>query len=65
MPTDRKIVLYHSPNTRSSIALTLIEELGVPYELKTLNMKAGEQRGPAYLAVNPMGKVPASGTATR
>jgi glutathione S-transferase len=59
MPTDRKIVLYHSPNTRSSIALTLLEELGAPYELKALNMKAGEQRQPAYLAVNPMGKVPA------
>jgi glutathione S-transferase len=59
MSSDRKIVFYHAPNTRSSIALTLIEEFGVPYELKVLNMKAGEQRQPAYLAVNPMGKVPA------
>jgi glutathione S-transferase len=54
-----KITLYHAPNTRSSIALTLLEELGAPYELKALNIKAGEQRQPAYLAVNPMGKVPA------
>ena len=59
MSTNDPIVLYHAPNTRSSIALTLLEELGVPYELKTINMKAGEQRKPAYLAVNPMGKVPA------
>jgi glutathione S-transferase len=59
MNDDRKITLYHSPNTRSSGALTLLEELGVPYELHALNMKAGEQRGPQYLAVNPMGKVPA------
>ena len=59
MNDDRKITLYHSPNTRSSGALTLLEELGVPYELHVLNMKAGEQRGPRYLAVNPMGKVPA------
>jgi glutathione S-transferase len=57
--TDDKIVFFHSPNTRSSIALTLLEELGAPYELKVINMKAGEQRQPAYLAVNPMGKVPA------
>jgi glutathione S-transferase len=57
--TDRKITLYHSPNTRSSAALLLLEELGAPYELKVLNMKAGEQRRPDYLAVNPMGKVPA------
>ncbi len=59
MNDDRKVTLYHSPNTRSSGALTLLEELGVPYELHVLNMKAGEQRGPRYLAVNPMGKVPA------
>lgn len=53
------ITFYHSPNTRSSGALTLLEELGAPYDLHVLNMKAGEQREPAYLAVNPMGKVPA------
>lgn len=59
MTSDRKVTLYHSPNTRSSGALILLEELGVPYDLHVLNMKAGEQRAPAYLAVNPMGKVPA------
>ncbi len=59
MPEDRKLTLYHSPNTRSSGVLLLLEELGAPYELRVLNMKAGEQRQPAYLAVNPMGKVPA------
>ena len=31
----------------------------MPYDLRVLNMKAGEQRQPNYLAVNPMGKVPA------
>jgi glutathione S-transferase len=36
-----------------------MEELGVPYDLKLLNQKAGEQRKPEYLGVNPMGKVPA------
>jgi glutathione S-transferase len=59
MTTNRQIVLYHSPNTRSSIALTLLEELGVPYDLEVIDLKAGEQQQPAYLAVNPMGKVPA------
>ena len=57
--TDRRVTLFHSPNTRSSGALTLLEELGAPYTLHVLDMKAGEQRQPAYLAVNPMGKVPA------
>ena len=59
MADDRKVTLFHSPNTRSSGALTLLEELGVPYELHVLNMKAGENRQSAYLALNPMGKVPA------
>jgi glutathione S-transferase len=59
MPSDRKVTLYHSPNTRSTGALILLEELGAPYDLQVLNMKAGEQRQPAYLGVNPMGKVPA------
>jgi len=59
MNVNRKVTLYHSPNTRSSGSLTLLEELGAPYELHVLNMKAGEQRQPAYLAINPMGKVPA------
>ena len=58
MSQDR-VTLYHSPNTRSSSALLLLEELGAPYDLHVLNMKAGENRAPAYLAVNPMGKVPA------
>jgi|SRR5882724_4830268 len=59
MTEDRKLTLYHAPNTRSSGALILLEELGAPFELRVLNMKAGEQRQPAYLAVNPLGKVPA------
>ena len=59
MATQQKITLFHSPQTRSSGALNLLEELHAPYELHVLNMKAGEQRQPAYLAVNPMGKVPA------
>lgn len=53
------ITLYHAPNSRSSGTLTLLEELGAPYRLHVLNLAAGEQRRPAYLAVNPMGKVPA------
>jgi glutathione S-transferase len=59
MPTLQPITLFHSPQTRSSGALTLLEELKAPYKLHVLNMKAGEQRQGAYLAVNPMGKVPA------
>jgi glutathione S-transferase len=59
MTTDRKVTLYHAPNTRSFGVLALLEELGADYELQVLNTKSGEQRQPAYLAINPMGKVPA------
>ena len=59
MATLQKITLFHSPQTRSSGALALLEELHAPYELHALNMKAGEQRQPAFLKLNPMGKVPA------
>jgi glutathione S-transferase len=59
MSSDRTVIFYHAPNTRSSGVSILLAELAAPYELRVLNMKAGEQRRPAYLAVNPMGKVPA------
>ena len=59
MNSDRQVTLFHSPNTRSTGALILLEELNADYRLHVLNMKAGEQRGPEYLAINPMGKVPA------
>ena len=59
MTANDTIIFFHSPNTRSGATRVLLEELGAPYELRAINMKAGEQRKPAFLAVNPMGKVPA------
>lgn len=59
MTSDDRITLYYSPQTRATGARVLLEELGAPYDLHVLNLKAGEQRQPAYLAVNPLGKVPA------
>ena len=59
MTTASPLIFYHAPNTRSSGTFILLEELGVPYEMRVINMKAGEQRRPDYLAVNSMGKVPA------
>jgi glutathione S-transferase len=59
MTSNDTITLFHAPQSRSSGTLTLLEELGAPYETHLLNMKAGEQRQSAYLAVNPLGKVPA------
>jgi glutathione S-transferase len=51
--------LYWSPRSRSFSALWLMEETGKPYERVLTDIAAGAQRTPEYLAVNPMGKVPA------
>jgi glutathione S-transferase len=59
MTSSSRITLYYSPQTRATGARVLLEELGAPYDLHVLNMKAGEQRQPDYLAINPLGKVPA------
>jgi glutathione S-transferase len=57
--TDRHVTLHHAPQTRSYGVLALIEELGAEHTLHVLNLKKGEQRQAPYLAINPMGKVPA------
>ncbi|MBE7245986.1 MAG: glutathione S-transferase N-terminal domain-containing protein, partial [Actinomycetospora chiangmaiensis] len=46
-----------SPNPMK-VALCL-EELGLPYEPVPVDTRKGQQFDPAYLAVNPNGKVPA------
>ncbi|HEY8276490.1 MAG TPA: glutathione S-transferase N-terminal domain-containing protein, partial [Methyloceanibacter sp.] len=53
------LTLYHAAPSRSSIVRWMLEELGEPYDLNLINLAAGEQQAPDYLAVNPMGKVPA------
>ena len=45
--------------SRSSVTLWMLEELGQPYDLKLLSLKQGDNLKPDYLAINPMGKVPA------
>jgi glutathione S-transferase len=59
MTDDRQITLFHLPNSRSTGAFVLLKELNAQYELHVLNAKINEQRGAEYLAINPMGKVPA------
>lgn len=59
MNPSRHLTLYHATHSRSAGARALLEELGADYELHVLNLQQGDQRKPPYLAVNPMGKVPA------
>lgn len=53
------LTLYHIAPSRASIVLWMLEEIGEPYDIHLLRMSKGENRQPAYLAINPMGKVPA------
>jgi len=54
-----KLTLYHAAPSRSSIVRWMLEELGEPYDIHLLSLIKGEQATPDYLAINPMGKVPA------
>jgi glutathione S-transferase len=59
MTTPPRVTFFHAPQTRSGATRALFEELGVAYDMHVLSLKAGDTRKPDYLAVNPMGKVPA------
>ena len=58
MAAPRAITLYHSPASRAFTAYWMLEELGVPFSVKTIDIRKGEQKEPAYLKLNPAGKVP-------
>ncbi len=54
------LTLYHAPRSRSFRALWLLEEIGVPYELKIVNIRRGDGSGAAEPNnPHPLGKVPA------
>lgn len=51
--------LFHAWGSCSLASLIALEEAGADYELAVMSTKAGDQRTPEYLAVNPKGRVPA------
>jgi len=52
------LTFYTNPMSRGRIARWMLEEVGAPYETVVLDY-ATSMKAPAYLAINPMGKVPA------
>ena len=52
------IVFHHAPMSSASPVAWTLAELGVPHEKVLVDLKAGDQRKPAFLALNPNGKVP-------
>jgi glutathione S-transferase len=53
-----ELVLYTNPMSRGRVARWMLEEVGQPYKTEVLDY-ASTLKAPAYLAINPMGKVPA------
>lgn len=57
--TTPRVTFFYAPQSRAAGTLALLKELDVAFDLHLLNFKTGTQRAPDYLAINPMGKVPA------
>ena len=53
------LTLYGGPRTRASMPRWYLEEKGIPYALKELDLRSNQHRQPDYLAINPFGKLPA------
>ena len=52
------IDLYTAATPNGFKASIAFEELALPYELHALDLSAGEQKDPAYLKLNPNGRIP-------
>lgn len=52
------ITVYGYPKTRTNRVTWMLEELGVEYQYKLIDLMKGEGRSEPYLAINPSGKVP-------
>ncbi len=52
------LVFYYSPMSSATRVHWALEEVGVPYEKVKVDLQAGDQKKPEYLALNPNGKVP-------
>jgi glutathione S-transferase len=54
-----EVVLYYNPMSRARIAHWMLEEVGAPYRVELVSFDKGEHKKAGFLAVNPMGKLPA------
>jgi glutathione S-transferase len=52
------VVVYHHPYSRAANVLWMVEELGIPYELRFVDIMKGGQKAPEIVALNRMGKLP-------
>jgi len=52
------LTLYFAPGSSSFAVHIALHEIGVPFEGRPMSFKGNDLRSPAYLALNPEGKVP-------
>lgn len=52
------LTLHFAPDSCALATLIVLEELGLPYRLVPVSLKAGDQRSPEFLALNPKGRAP-------
>ena len=55
---ESELVFHTNPRSRGAVVQWALEEIGCPYRTEILDY-ATTMKSPAYLAINPMGKVPA------
>src|SRR5712672_4831965 len=52
------LTLYFAPGSSSFAVHIALREIGVPFEGKAMSFRSNDLRSPAYLVLNPEGKVP-------
>lgn len=58
-PTETNMIAVYAFATPNSVKVVIaLEELGLPYELKAVNLRKDEQKADGFLSLNPNGKVP-------
>ncbi|MCX8998540.1 glutathione S-transferase N-terminal domain-containing protein [Rhizobiaceae bacterium BDR2-2] len=58
------LTLYTAPGSCGRASHIALEESGLPFEVRLLDLSAGDQRRPDYIRINPKGRVPALITAS-
>lgn len=53
------VIFYHNPRSRAAIVHWMLEECGIDYEIRPVDLEKGGHKTPEFLAINPMGKIPA------
>lgn len=53
------MILFYAPTACSIAPHIALEEIGVPFEARRIDLAKGEQTSDAFLRINPLGRVPA------